>query len=336
MKFVTFQVLDSVAFGLAVGDQVVGFADLAAAAATPLPAELQSAEAYLAGLPGSFDAASALHATAVELAARGERGRFRSMADVKLLPPLRPAALIDFGLTPRHLVNSARVLFRHEFGPLLGGLAARVLARGIRKKASSPVLMYYKGNHLAIIGDGDEIGWPAYASYLDIEPELAFVTGGPEVPIAGYLIFNDASARDVQFPEMMGTGPARAKDFVGGNGLGPFLVTPDEIPDPLNLAVAAQIGERLTWRGHTSEITTHPTEVAAFLRTVYPPVAGIVVGLGTIPDTTSLDHDSWIRPGEQVAITIDGLGTLRQRLPSHPRVTSPSRWRPRADVPISA
>ena len=96
-------------------------------------------------------------------------------------------------------------------------------------------MLYYKCNHNAVIGDNDTIHWPAYSSYLDIEPELAIVTGNEVMPIAGYTIFNDSSARDVQFWEMVGTGPARSKDFGHSKGLGPFIVTPDEIGDPLAL-----------------------------------------------------------------------------------------------------
>lgn len=334
MKLINFLVEGEIFFGLAVDGYACSFAALHASFRKPLPPELTTIEGYLGGLPHTFDAARRLqeHARA-RVRADATDGLFR-IEHVRLLPPVpRPAALIDFGLTPKHLVNSAKTLLRYEFGPLFGAIAARFVGRGIMRKSRSPILQYYKGNHLTVIGDGDEMGWPGYTSYLDIEPELAFVTGTPDQPVAGYMVYNDVSARDVQFPEMIGTGPARAKDFVGGNGLGPYLVTPDEVPDPLNLQVTARVGSRFAWSGTTAELTHHPEAVAEFLHTVYPRVPGIVVGTGTIPGCTGLDNDAWIRPGEAVEITIESLGTLRQYVPaSLPELTA-SRWKRRTDLP---
>lgn len=333
MKLINFTVAHETFFGLAVDGFACSFAALHASLRKPVPPELASVEGYLHGLPHAYEAALHVqdHARA-RVRADVTDGLFR-LDRVRLLAPVpRPAALIDFGLTPKHLVDSAKTLLRHEFGPLLGALAARFVARGIMRKSRSPVLQYFKGNPLTIIGDGDTLGWPAYTSYLDIEPELAFVTGGPAQPVAGYMVYNDASARDVQFPEMIGTGPARSKDFVGGNGLGPFLVTPDEVPEPLKLDVTAKVGTRFAWRGTTAEYTHHPEQVAAFLHTVYPRVPGIVVGMGTVPGCTGLDHDLWLRPGEPIEITIGGLGTLRQKVPAQLPALEKSRWRARADL----
>ncbi len=192
--------------------------------------------------------------------------------------------------------------------------------------------MYYKGNHLEIIGHGDEVGWPAYTSYLDIEPELAFVTGNHAQKIAGYLIFNDASARDVQFPEMTGLGPSRSKDFERGNGLGPFIVTPDEVPDPLSLDVTVDISGRMTWKGHTSQYTVTPEKVVDFLETVYPVKPGMVIGMGTVPGCAGLDTDQWIVPGDSIDITFTGLGTLNQKIPSQLPKLQPSSWGIRKDL----
>ncbi len=191
---------------------------------------------------------------------------------------------------------------------------------------------YYKCNHRALIGDDDTIGWPRYTSYLDVEPELGIVVGNAETAIAGYLIVNDASARDVQFPEMFGGGPARSKDFDRSNGIGPWLVTPDEIADPLALNVEVAVGERFVWRGFTGEYTRRPEEVVAFTRTVFTPAPGTILAMGTIPDCTGLDNNEWPCPDDVVSIAFTGLGTLRQRIPSPPRDLEPSRWRHRPEL----
>ena len=131
---------------------------------------------------------------------------------------------------------------------------------------------------------------------------------------------------------MTGTGPARSKDFFNGNGLGPFLVTPDEIPDPLSLKVTVTIGERFIWRGTTSEYVIHPEKVIEYVQTIFPFVPGVVLGMGTIPCCTGLDNDLWVNPGELIKITIDGLGTLHQRIPERPDVPEKSRWKRRPEL----
>jgi hypothetical protein len=328
MKLLTYTADGRTDFGCVVGSFACSFDVLGRLANMPHDPYLDSGLGYVNALPASFGHAQALERKAWKLVDVGQTEDFHHLDEVKIEAPLAPTAILDFGLTPKHLVDSARTLMRYEFGPIVGPIAAWFLARGIRRTAQSPVLPYFKENHHNLIGDGDEMGWPAYTSYLDIEPELAFVVGNGGC-IAGYTIWNDASARDVQFPEMLGTGPARAKDFARGNGLGPFLVTPDAVPEPRGLAVTAQIGARMRWSGTTSEIRVPPEDVLAFLKSVFEPAPGTLVGLGTIPGTTGLDHDTWIEPGDEIAITIDGLGTLRQRVPAPPTNRAPSRWKSR-------
>jgi len=326
VKLLTFEKEGRTDFGAVLGNRVVAFDQLCEGEESVRL--LASVERYLEHLPRSFE-----HAR--ELLARESSSRVMGtpLEEVRILPPIpRPAALLDFGLTPRHLVQSARTLLEHEFGPVVGRFVHLVMKRRIERASKPDAPLYYKGNHLAVIGHGDRMGWPAYTSYLDIEPELAVVVGAADCKIAGYTIFNDASARDVQFPEMMGSGPARSKDFSNSNGLGPYLVTPDEIPDPLDLAVSVKIGDRYTWSGHTSEYSAHPLEVLESYEEVFPPRPGTIVGLGTVPGCTGLDNDLWILPGERIEIRMEGLGTLCQYVPSKIGKLHESRWRPRPEL----
>src|SRR5699024_8670360 len=92
---------------------------------------------------------------------------------------------------------------------------------------------YYKGNPFAVIGPDSVVPVPADSDMCDYELEYAVVIGkagrdlSPEQAlehVAGYVIFNDVSVRDVQFREMsVGLGPAKSKDFDGSNVLGPTL-----------------------------------------------------------------------------------------------------------------
>lgn len=332
MKLIRFKTQDRLLFGVAVGDHAASFHDVMHITGDRFPL-LDDIMSYLSGLPESFAQADGLCQTARQKAAGKDFSGMHRLSDVRILPPVpRPAALLDFGLSPKHLMNSTRTMTRYEFGPVKGRIMAAFIIKRIKKNSRSRILMYYKGNPLTVIGDRDEMGWPAYTSYLDIEPELAFVIGGRPGGIAGYLIFNDASARDIQFPEMMGMGPGRAKDFARGNALGPYLVTPDEIEDPLDLSVKVEIGSRYVWHGHTSDYTVRPEQVVEFCETVFPLHPGTVIGMGTVPGCTGLDNDLWINPGELIKMTFDKLGTLHQRVPEKLPALSPSRWRPRPEL----
>jgi hypothetical protein len=287
---------------------------------------------YLEDLPSSEDAARELLKYGEANISSLNAGEKIPLEKVRILPPIAsPQALIDFGLTPRHLGNSAATLIKHEFGTIVGSIISPFIKKRMRASTTGKML-YYKCNHNAVIGDNDTIHWPAYSSYLDIEPELAIITGNEARPIAGYTIFNDSSARDVQLWEMIGTGPARSKDFGHSKGLGPFIVTPDEIGDPLALNVKVKIGERFEWKGSTSEYSARPEKALEYLKTIFTPLPGTVIGLGTIPDCTGLDNDLWIKPGEKIEITFDKLGTLRQNTPENPGKIEPSRWRNREEL----
>lgn len=302
--------------------------------------QLSDLNSYLQNFPVSEDLAR-------ELQKRGEK-EFASLKPeekfpldkIKILPAIPyPPALFDFGLTPKHLRNSALTMMKYEMKWPLYWLAKLFIKAQYQRMKKRKNFIYYKGNHNSIIGDMDSPIWPQYSSYLDVEPELGIVVGKAplhmsqddlERSIAGYVIFNDFSARDIQFPEMREfLGPARSKDFEKGNGLGPFLVTTDEVGDPLNLDVTVKIGERYTWKGTTQDIIAHPQELIEHLTTFRSLLPGTVIGMGTIPGCCGLDRDEWLEPGNLVQITFGKLGTLRHPIPKNIGPPKPTRWKPR-------
>jgi 2-keto-4-pentenoate hydratase/2-oxohepta-3-ene-1,7-dioic acid hydratase in catechol pathway len=332
MKLVRFTTADfpRPCFGLVIRDQAVSFAVLQSKARKSFP-YLADSRAYLANLPDSQQAAKMLADWGEQhLDELGSGERFALNA-VRLLEPVELAALFDFGLTPRHLKNSAATIMKYErdnpqTAPLLQAFAKALLAPKPEPPAGQPVpLNYYKSNLNTIVGDGETIPWPAYTSRLDIEPELAVVYGNPRQPIAGFCIFNDISARDVQAPEFIG-GFCLTKDMAKGNQLGPCLVTPDEVGDPYNLKVTVSVNGQVRFQGSTSEISHNAEDVFAWLNFIAPLKPGSVMGFGTIPDCTGCDHDDFIDPGAEVQITFDRLGTLRCRFAEPTGKLLPSRW----------
>ena len=89
------------------------------------------------------------------------------------------------------------------------------------------VPIFYFSNPASIHGPGEPVRRPTATQMLDFELEIAAVIGA-DGGVAGFTLFNDWSARDVQRHEMtVGLGPAKGKDFA--ISLGPWLVTPDEL-----------------------------------------------------------------------------------------------------------
>jgi 2-keto-4-pentenoate hydratase/2-oxohepta-3-ene-1,7-dioic acid hydratase in catechol pathway len=332
MKLIRFTTASSTnpQFGIVIREHAVSFRALQSKAGV-VASHLGSSGAYLANLPESEQIAK-------KLLAWGE-GHFESLGtdeklpldSVKLLEPIEVVALFDLGLTPRHLKNSAEIIGKYEkdnpqTAPLLQAFAKAVMAPKAKPPVGQPEpLSYYKSNMNTIVGDSETIPWPAYTSRLDVEPELAVVYGNEKQPVAGFCIFNDVSARDVQANEFVG-GFCLTKDMAKGNQLGPYLVTLDEVGDPYNLKVTVVVNGQVKYQGSTSEISHKAEDVFAWLGFIAPLKPGSVMGFGTIPDCTGCDHDDFIDPGAEIEITFERLGTLRCRFAEPVVKLLPSRW----------
>jgi 2-keto-4-pentenoate hydratase/2-oxohepta-3-ene-1,7-dioic acid hydratase in catechol pathway len=184
----------------------------------------------------------------------------------------------------------------------------------------------YKGNPDTVIGHDEIIPWPAFTDSLDYELEYGIYIGkeGKNIPrewageyIAGYTIFNDISARDIQLEEMLagGLGPAKGKDTCGV--MGPCLVTPDEV-DPKNLRMIARVNGEV-WSDNSSGTAywTWPQviEFASMEETLYP---GDFLGSGTVEGGCGMELNRWIQPGDTIELEVEGIGILRNRVGEKP------------------
>jgi 2-keto-4-pentenoate hydratase/2-oxohepta-3-ene-1,7-dioic acid hydratase in catechol pathway len=329
IRFTTRNGLDA-QFGVVAREHAIAFSVLQRKSGRSHP-ELADSRSYLANLPDSEQAAKDLLAWGESHLGELQSGETFPLGSVRLLEPVQVAALFDFGLTPRHLKNSAETIYKYEkddpqTAPLLKAFAAAVLRKPPDRPAGqAEPLSYYKSNMNTIVGDGEIVPWPAYTSRLDIEPELAVVYGNERQPVAGFCMFNDVSARDVQAPEFVG-GFCLTKDMARGNQLGPYLVTLDEVGDPYNLKVTVTVNGDSKFEGSTSDLSHTAEDAFSWLETMAPLKPGSVVGMGTIPDCTGLDHDDFLDPGAEIEITFDRLGTLRCRFAEPAGKLQPSRW----------
>ena len=145
--------------------------------------------------------------------------------------------------------------------------------------------------------------------------------------VAGFTIMNDWSARDLQRVEMsVGLGPSKGKDFA--TSLGPDLVTFDELADRyrdgrLHLEMTASRNGRLLSRGDSGTMYwTWPQLLAHASRdaTLRPGdvIGSGTVGTGCILELTPERAGGWLRPGDVIELSIERLGTLRNRVVEHP------------------
>ena len=329
IRFVTNNT-ESSQFGLVINGNAVAFSVLQRKAVTSHES-LADSQSYLQNLPASETAARSLQNWAEQHFDEFEEGEAFALETVQLKEPVEVTALFDFGLTQRHLKNSLVTLLKYEGdNPQTGPILHAVGNSLIEDKTDEPSdqsehLSYYKCNMNSIVGDKQTIPWPLYTSRLDIEPELAVVYGNPEQPVAGYCVFNDISARDVQAPEFIG-GFCLTKDMTKGNQLGPFLVTLDEVGDPYDLEVSVKVNGEGRFEGSTSEIGHHAEAVFDWIERICPLLPGSIMGFGTIPDCTGLDHDDFLDPGDVIEISIERLGTLHCSFAEPKANLAPSRW----------
>ena len=169
----------------------------------------------------------------------------------------------------------------------------------------------------AIIGPGEAIVLPKNSTQPDYEAEFAFVIGkgGYRISAAdwhdhvyGYTIVNDVSARDVQFSS---TQWSMSKCFPTFCPLGPAIVTADEIADPHALDISLSIDGEVLQHSNTRELVFKIPELIEYLSSITPLLPGDIVSTGTPPGVgLGRNPKRWLKPGETVTITIEGLGSL--------------------------
>jgi 2-keto-4-pentenoate hydratase/2-oxohepta-3-ene-1,7-dioic acid hydratase in catechol pathway len=180
---------------------------------------------------------------------------------------------------------------------------------------SAPVVFFKMPT--AIVGPGDAIVLPRNSNEPDYEAELAFVIGkgGYRIPasswrehVYGYTIVNDVSARDVQRATSQWS---LAKSFPTFCPMGPAIVTADEIADPHQLAISLSIDGETLQSSNTRELIFKIPELVEYISSITPLLPGDIVSTGT-PSGVGMGRtpQRWLKPGETVTVTIEGLGSL--------------------------
>jgi 2-keto-4-pentenoate hydratase/2-oxohepta-3-ene-1,7-dioic acid hydratase in catechol pathway len=244
------------------------------------------------------------------------------LAEVRLRAPIVPKKFFHTaGNFREHEEESKRVDWSHEIAPWI---------------------MFFQ-NVDAIVGPDEPIVYPEHLTEeLDYELELAVVIGrsgrwfGPEQAmdyVAGYTVFNDVTARDIQRREMRSGVFSFCKAIDTFCPLGPWIVTPDEVGDPHELSMELRVNGGVRQSSNMSRMSTTVPEVLAH----YSPLgfsAGDVLSLGTVSGVAGFSEDPaslYLKPGDVVEAEIERIGVLRNPVvswqdahgePAPPRV----RW----------
>lgn len=229
------------------------------------------------------------------------------LSDTKILAPvLNPTKIICLGLNYRdHAEETGQKL------PKLPMLFA---------KAPS-----------AVIGMGDTIQIPQVRKkmgkdlrpiqFLDYEVELAIVIGKEckRVPveeaqnyILGYTVLNDVSARMEQMADKQFF---RSKSFDTFAPLGPWIVTSDEIQDPMNLNVECRVNGEIMQNSNTRNMNFNVYEIVSFISESITLLPGDIIGTGTPPGVgAARKPPKSLKAGDFIEMTIQRVGTLRNRV----------------------
>jgi 2-keto-4-pentenoate hydratase/2-oxohepta-3-ene-1,7-dioic acid hydratase in catechol pathway len=167
----------------------------------------------------------------------------------------------------------------------------------------------------------NDVVCPSFVERLDYEAELAVIIGRntkdiePENAsdcIFGYTILHDVSARDIQFKDKQFT---RGKSIDTFAPCGPWITTKDEIDDPQNLQIVTKVNGEIRQNSSSSKMVISIEKIISSLSKVMTLEAGDIISTGTPAGVAmSMKEPKYLKSGDVVEITIENLGTIRNRI----------------------
>ena len=168
-----------------------------------------------------------------------------------------------------------------------------------------------------LIGPGEPIVLPPIAREVDYEAELGVVIGerARAVPreraldvVAGYVCFNDVSARDLQFSDGQWT---RGKSLDTFGPVGPALVPAEAVPDPQALGIRCRVNGEVLQDSTTANMVFSVAEIIAFTTEAIELEPGDLIATGTPAGVGVFRRPKrLLQDGDEVTIEIDGIGAL--------------------------
>ena len=260
------------------------------------------------GLPGDMPTLLSLGPPGLDRARRAvstEARRWR-LEDVQLLAPVpRPAKVLAIGRNYRsHVAEMGNEVQEHQY--------------------------WFNKQRTAVVGPMEPIVVPRVSEQVDYEGELAIVIGqrAKSVPadrwldvVAGFTVVNDVSVRDWQAHSPTFT---MGKSFDTHCPTGPWIVTPDEVGDPLSLSLRTWVNGELRQDSNTSDLVFEPADMIEYLTTAFPLEPGDVLATGTPAGVgAGFRPPRWLREGDVVRIEIERVGTLENPVVAEPAPAPP-------------
>ncbi|MEW6452854.1 MAG: fumarylacetoacetate hydrolase family protein [Pseudomonadota bacterium] len=289
-------------FGIVRGDRIVDV--IAAADALRRPAPATSVKAALTTGPQTLKALDEL--------ADAAKALFVPVSSVKFLPPISdPSKFFCVGKnTKKH---------REE-------LLANQMLTEIPNEPTGFIKLVD-----TLSGDGDEVAKPADITTLDYEPELCYVIGKRAHRIkkaeamdyvAGFTLTNDVSAREIQKREVAsGSRFWTAKNMPGFAPTGPYVLTMDEVPNTADLWVTCDVNGQRRLRSNTGDYLYQIADVLAHFSRYVVFQPGDLIAMGA-PSGVAVGQPNaaelYLRPGDDMVISFEGIMSLRTRIVAEP------------------
>jgi 2-keto-4-pentenoate hydratase/2-oxohepta-3-ene-1,7-dioic acid hydratase in catechol pathway len=249
-------------------------------------------------------------------------------ADIELLAPIpEPRQMRDGMSFPLHILQAPRgqlkLAARAKNDMVeLARLNAEPLGELPEIYRKQPI--YYITNRFSVRGTNTTVKWPRYSQVMDYELEFGIITKNKGANISaanakdhifGYTIFNDFSARDAQRIEMEGRlGPAKGKSFDGGNVMGPWIVTPDEIGDPYKLKMEVRVNGKMRSQGVSEGMLFSFEEIIAHVTQDETLMPGEFIGSGTVGNGCGLEIGWYLEHGDAIELEVEKIGVLKNRV----------------------
>ena len=191
-----------------------------------------------------------------------------------------------------------------------------VAGKGVKAPDTFPIYFSKRVNE-AVAPGGDILSHSDLVADLDYEAELAVVIGRPAYNVSeadaldyvfGYTILNDVSARTIQNQHKQWY---RGKSLDGFTPMGPWIVTPDEFDVREPRRIQSRVNGELRQDSTTDLMIFHVAYVIAELSRGMTLLPGTIISMGTPAGVgMGFDPPKWLHPGDEVACSIEGIGTL--------------------------
>jgi 2-keto-4-pentenoate hydratase/2-oxohepta-3-ene-1,7-dioic acid hydratase in catechol pathway len=282
-----------------------------------------------------------LRALAAENAAVPRAAYIRQVSAIKVLPPVRPAVILNAGANyPEHAAGIVQQNARAAAAgpgapaqPPAGGGPPRAAGQsmpGIWERAAGDTradnpYLFLKSPSV-VVGANDDVIIPRGRTQIDWECEFAVVVGrkAQDVPVAsagdyifGYSIEFDVSDRGGRGDRKMGGGPdwLVQKNHDTFAPIGPYIVPKEFVPDPTNVRHYFTLNGEIKQDSNTGRMEYNLWEMLSFGSSIMTLHPGDLISLGS-PSGTNIERDNprWMQPGDVGVCVVEGIGEQRHNI----------------------